>query len=300
MKKLPRIVTIVFLVFAIGMTITSPATAAYKIGVLAKRGAGKAMAQWGPTGTYLTRKMGTQVSIVPLKFVEIEPAIKAGNIDFLLANSSFYAVMKEQYGVRAMLTLMNERQGHSLHEFGGVLLSRKDSGINTVSQMRGMRFMCVKFSSFGGGQMAWRLLLENNINPERDLAAFTEGKTHDNVVMAVKNGLTDVGTVRTDTLERMQAEGIINLNDFNIVNKANDSFPFVHSTILYPEWPLAVLPHVDREGAKKLAKYLKLMPTEDPATKAAKIVGWTYAADYKPVTECLKDIGYGPFKKKIN
>ncbi len=298
MKKLPKIVTTLLLIFAIGVAFASPATAVTKIGVLAKRGTDKAMTQWGPTGRYLSKKMGSEVTIVPLKFIDIESAIKAREIDFLLANSSFYAVMKEQYGAKAMLTLMNERQGNSLHEFGGVLFSRKDSGINSISQMKGKRFMCVKFSSFGGGQMAWRLLLNNNMDPNKDLANFTQGKTHDNVVLAVQNGSTDVGTVRTDTLERMEAEGTIRISDFNIINKVNDTFPFVHSTILYPEWPLAVLPHVDKVKAKRLAKYLKLMEADNPAIRAAKIVGWTYAANYKPVTDCLKDIGYGPFKKK--
>ncbi len=299
MKQLPKIVTTILLIFALGMAIASPAMGATKIGVLAKRGAEKAMAQWGPTANYLTKKLGSKVTIIPLTFEEIEPAIKAKEIDFLLANSSFYALMKEKHGLKAMLTLMNERMGYPLHEFGGVLISRKGSGIKTIAQMKGKRFMCVKYSSFGGGQMAWRLLLKNKINPKRNLANFTEGKTHDNVVMAVKNGSTDVGTVRTDTLEQMQAEGIIKLSDFNIINQINDSFPFVHSTILYPEWPLAVLPHINKDRAKKLAKALKLMPQNAPAMKAAGITAWTYAANYTPVTECLTDIGYGSLKKNI-
>jgi ABC-type phosphate/phosphonate transport system substrate-binding protein len=45
--------------------------------------------------------------------------------------------------------------------------------------------MCVKFTSLGGAYMALRLLKESGINPEKDCAAFTEGGTHDNVVMAV-------------------------------------------------------------------------------------------------------------------
>jgi ABC-type phosphate/phosphonate transport system substrate-binding protein len=286
-----------FLVLVLGVIISSPAHAAYKIGVLAKRGADKVMAKWGPTGAYLTKKLGTEVTIVPLKFVEIEPAIKAKEIDFLLANSSFYAVIHKKYGARALLTLMNERQGLSLHQFGGVLFSRKGSGITSVNQMKGKRFMCVKYSSFGGAQMAWRLLLKNKIDPYTDLADFTEGKTHDKVVLAVLKGDTDVGTVRTDTLERMQAEGIIKLSDFNIINKISDTFPFVHSTILYPEWPIAALPHINKADAKKVAKTLMLMSTDNPAIKTAKIIGWTYASDYKPVTECLQEIGYGPFAK---
>ena len=39
--------------------------------------------------------------------------------------------------------------------------------------------MVVKYSSFGSAHMAWRLLIENGIDPQKDMAAFLEGKKHD-------------------------------------------------------------------------------------------------------------------------
>ncbi len=297
-NKLKRVSLIVCLSLIIGITFFSNAVAEYKLGVLAKRGTEKAMKKWGPTGTYLQQKLGMKITIIPLKFVEIEPSVKAGEIDFLIANSSFYAEMHEKYNARALLTMMNKKKGRTLYEFGGVVFVRKDSPIRSLSQIKGKRFMCVKFSSFGGAHMAWRLLLQNGIDPRTDTRKFMEGKTHDNVVMAVKNGKADVGTVRSDTLERMQAEGKIRLSDFRILNQVKDSFPFVHSTELYPEWPIASLPHTDPINTKKVAKALMLMSTESGAAMASKITGWTYAADYSKVADCLREIGYGAFAKK--
>jgi ABC-type phosphate/phosphonate transport system substrate-binding protein len=145
--------------------------------------------------------------------------------------------------------------------------------------------------------MAWRLLIQNGLDPRED-TKFLEGKTHDNVVLAVRDGKADVGTVRTDTLERMQDEGQIRLGDFRIINPIKDAFPFVRSTELYPEWPIASFPHTDPEVAKKIAKKLMLMTAENAAAKAAKVIGWTYPADYGKVAECLQEIGYGAFAKK--
>lgn len=285
----------VLVVFAMIISVATFAQAEIKIGVLAKRGAPHAMKQWGPTGAYLSDKIGEKVTIVPLKFVAIEPMVKDGKIDFMLANSAFYVEMEKKYEVRAVSTLINSRGGKALEKFGGVVLVKKDSPIQTLADIKGKKFMCVKYSSFGGAHMAWRLLLEKGIDPKKDFAIFAEGGKHDNVVLAVKNGVMDAGTVRSDTLERMEGEGKIKLSDFRIINQVNDSFPFVHSTRLYPEWPMAALAKTDKGTAKKVAEALMAITADSPAAKAGKIIGWTKPADYTSVRECLTAIKYGAF-----
>lgn len=271
------------------------ASAEFKIGVLAKRGAEVAIKQWGPTADYLTDKLGEKVTVIPLKFEAIEPMVKDGNIDFLLANSSFFVEMEKKYKARAIANMVNSVGGKPMDVFGGVIFVKKDSPIQTIADIRGKKFMVVDFSSFGGAHMAWRLLLENGIDPQKDTAAFLEGQKHDNVVLAVLNGVADAGTVRSDTLERMQEEGKIKMEDFRIINQIHDDFPFVHSTQLYPEWPMVALAHVGEDAATKVAEALKAMPADSPAAKAGKIFGWKEAGDYASVRECLTVIKYGPF-----
>jgi two-component system, LuxR family, sensor histidine kinase TtrS len=267
-----------------------PAQAGYKIGVLAKRGAPMCMKEWGATGAYLSEKLGEKFSIIPLKFTAIEPAIESGKIDFLLANPAFYVIMQKKYGIHAIATMINSRGGKALKEFGGVLFVRKDNDIKELSQVKGRKFMCVKYSSFGGGNMVWRLLVDNGIHPKTDFASVLEGKKHDNVVLAVQNGTADVGTVRSDTLERMQEEGKIKMDDFRIIHPIKDDFPFVHSTRLYPEWPMAANKHTPEAIADKVAAALTNMPQDSTAARSAKIVGWTQPLDYAPVAQCLETI----------
>jgi two-component system sensor histidine kinase TtrS len=272
-----------------------PVHAGYNIGVLAKRGAPMCMKEWGATGAYLSQTLGEKFNIIPLKFTAIEPAIKSGKIDFLLANPAFFVTMQKKYGIHAISTMVNSRGGKALKEFGGVLFVRKDSDIKELSQVKGKKFMCVKYSSFGGGNMVWRLLVENGINPKTDFSAVLEGKKHDNVVLAVQNGTVDVGTVRSDTLERMQEEGKIKMSDFRIIHQIKDNFPFVHSTRLYPEWPMAAAKSTPADLDHKVAAALTKMPEDSTAAKTAQIVGWTEPLDYAPVAQCLKSIKYGIF-----
>ncbi len=295
MNRTTKIIGLLCAAFILHMGFAANANADFKVGVLAKRGAAKAMKKWGATAAYLSQKTGEKCSIVPLKFTAIEPAVATKKIDFMLANPAFFVGMEKKHHVRAISTMINSRGGKALKSFGGVILVRKDSSINTLNDIKGKKFMCVKRSSLGGAHMAWRLLMDNGINLEKDTAAFIEGGKHDNVVLAVKNGSVDVGTVRSDTLERMQDEGKIKMSDFRILHQVKDDFPFVHSTQLYPEWPMAALASTNKALADKVEAALIAMKTSDPAAKAAKIVGWTTPANYTPVADCLRAIKYGAF-----
>lgn len=288
-----RRISVIFLTISLFLCGVSFAAAEppVKIGVLAKRGMEITMQTWQATGDYLSRKLGRDVSIVPLKFVEIEPALENRSIDFLLANSAFYARFQPKYNLRAISTMVNRKGIYALDKFGGVLFVRKGSRINDLQDIKGKRFMCVKYSSFGGAQMALRLLKESGIDPKSDCAAFTEGGTHDNVVMSVLNGKADVGTVRSDTLERMAAEGKISMESFEIINEIKDGFQFVHSTRLYPEWPFAACQSTDPKLARSVAKALVLLKSTHRAMLDAKVYSWTYPADYSDVTGCLRVIG---------
>jgi two-component system, LuxR family, sensor histidine kinase TtrS len=272
-KKIKMLAIAFVLVFMSFWSIQSTfAESTVYIGVLAKRGAAKAVQQWGPTAEYLSKYLNRDIKILPLEFTEIEHALKSDKIDFLLANSAFYARLEEKYGLKAILTMSNRRGIIALYEFGGVIFTRKNSKINELKDIKDKKFMCVKYSSFGGAQMAWRLLVESGIDPKKHCAAFLEGQTHDNVVMAVKNGIVDVGTVRSDTLERMADEGKIRMDDFGIINQINDGFPFVHSTKLYPEWPLAACAKATPDLREKVAKALYLLNGEHPAMVASKVL----------------------------
>jgi len=269
-----------------------------KIGVLAKRGADKCLSKWTPTAEYLSEKMGRKVVIQPLKFDAVPTFIKSGKVDFFLVNSSMYCDMKEQFGGNAVASLVNKRQDKTVSEFAGVIFVKADSPIKTLEDVKGKRFACVKKSSFGGYQMAKRLLQDHGIDPEKDCSAFKEAGTHDKVVQLVEKGVAEVGTVRSDTLERMAAEGKCKLSDFRILNQQEDKFPFVHSTQLYPEWPIASCKKTDSALAQQLAQALKDMPADSPAAKSAKCVGWSDPLDYSEVRQCLVDIKYGVFADK--
>jgi putative nucleotidyltransferase with HDIG domain len=157
--------------------------------------------------------------------------------------------------------------------------------------------MAVEPRSFGGWIACWRELLRLGIDPLRFFASLEYGNTHDAVVIAVKNGTVDAGTVRTDTLERMAETGRIKLDEFRILNEQHvANFPFKLSTALYPEWPIASLKTTSVDLARRVASALLAMDSSDPAAKASKSAGWTVPLNYQSVHDCLLDLRIGPYK----
>ncbi len=283
------------LALVVACLLAGAAGAEVKLGVLANRGAPECLKQWGPTAAYLSTKIGDKVTVVPLKFEAVEPAIAGGQVDLVLANSAFYVELEKTQGVKAVLTMANLQDGKAMTQFGGVVFVKADSPVKTLADLKGRKFMVTERSSFGGGQMAWRLLLENGVDPDRDCAAVLVGKKQDNVVLSVLNGVADAGTVRSDVLESMAAAGTIKLADVRVLNPMKDGFPYLHSTQLYPEWPLAATAKADAAVVQKIVGALKALTAADEANKAAGIHGWVAPLDYTPVRDCLTTIKYGAF-----
>ncbi len=272
-----------------------------KIGVLAKNGPAKALKKWQATGTYLSGKIpGKTFTVVPLGFDKVFPAIENKEVDFFLVNSSMFVTAKVRYGAVPVLTMINSRQGKALKSFGGVIFTTAyNDKIKRLQDLKGKKFMAVKKSSFGGWQMAYKEMMDHGIDPFKDLASLQFGGKHDNVVFAVQNEVVDAGTVRTDTLERLVASGAIVMDDFKIIAKKDHAgFPFVCSTKLYPEWPLARIASTDPALAAQVAAALKKMKKEDKAARAAKIVGWSDPLDYSEVEQLQKTLHVGAYTKK--
>jgi twitching motility protein PilJ len=293
----------VFIALSLVLTTSAAAETTFKIGVLAKNGPVKAMKKWKATSDYLSAKLaGKRFEIVPLDFDAVNPAIEAGKVDFFLVNSSMFVTAKVRFGAEAVATMINSRQGQPLKAFGGVMFTLVDNdAINSMADLRGKSFMAVKSSSFGGWQMAYNELKIAGIDPSKDFAKMEFGGKHDNVVYAVMNGAVEAGTVRTDTLERMAASGEIDLEEFKIINgQRHTDFPFVCSTPLYPEWPLAKTANTDAALAAEVVTALKAMAKGDPAAKAAKVVGWVDALDYGPVEQLQEALQVGAFQLAQN
>ncbi|MFV0439071.1 MAG: response regulator [Desulfopila sp.] len=271
------------------------------IGVLAIRGKERCRTAWAPTAAYLSDRIpGTRFTIVPLSHDEIVASVREGRIDFILANPAIYVEIEQRYGASRIATIKEVRLGRIFSEYGGVIFSRADRrDIRSFADLTGKSFMAVAESSMGGWEMAWRELAVHHIDPQRDFSSLRFAGTHDEVVYAVRDGKVDAGTVRTNTLEQLAAEGAITLSDFFALPPPEPTHPprpYLLSTREYPSWPMARAAATPVEMAEKVEIALLQLTPDAPAARSSASAGWTIPLNYQPVRDLMRELQIGPYQ----
>lgn len=268
--------------------------------VLAHRGISKTLEMWTPTARYLSEKIpGYYFKIIPVTNDTVEDSLSSGKAYFALLNPALYAEMESKYGISRIATLRNHRHSGPYTKFGALIITRADNNnIQTLQDLKGKSFMAVHPRAFGGWWMTWRKLKKEGIDPFTDFSRLEySGFPQDRIVMAIKNGSVDAGTIRTDVLERMAASGSIKLDEFRVLNpQTTKDFPFAHSTQLYPEWPIAITHKTPNDLARHVGIALLNMRPDSEAAIASKSDGWTVPLDYQPAHDLMKELQVGTYK----
>lgn len=270
----------------------------YKIGVLARDGEERCIEEWQPTIDYLNNKLPYhKCELVTLEYDKVLPAINQKEIDFIIANPTLYITSKRKYNTKAIATMIVSIDGKPIKAFGGTIFtSAENKDINSLNDIKGKIFAGVSPFAFGGWQMAYKELIDNGIDPFKDFKELSWGVKQEFAVMKVIIGEADAGTARTDTIEKMISKGIIQKDELKILNQKNyPEFPFISSTILYPEYPLFIIEDIDQKLVNEVLKALKLITSDNDAAKKAKIIGWSDPLDYSSVDDLLKTLKLGAY-----
>lgn len=194
--------------------------------------------RWEPLGGYISKLLNANVKVVPLDFVATVQWVEAGKVQMLLTNPLAFLVSKDKAQLFPVAIVVQKVKGEMGDKYGSAIIVKSDSPIKSIQELVGKNIGIASKFSLGGGVGGLALLEQEGVKVEQ--VVIKELKTQDNVVFAVLNGTVDVGIVRTGLLEKLASDGKINMGDLKVLHKIDDTFPFVHSTPLWPEWVLAV------------------------------------------------------------
>lgn len=271
----------------------------FRVAVLAYAGKQHAVNSWGPTIDYLNQTL-PQHHFEMILYTSLNKQLddaRRKKFDFLLTNPSTYVELEASGDARAILTLINDRNGTAQTRFGSVIFTHIDhTDILQLRDLKGKNFMAVNRLAFGGWRVGLKVLQDHGIDPDADFASLLFDARQPDVVRAVLDKRVHAGMVRTDMLEQLAKKGDIDLRTVRILNQqSTPGFPFFHSSALYPEWPFAVMPETPPESAEQVKQTLLKISNTHPAALAGKYMGWTEALDYQPVRDLLRDVGVAPF-----
>ncbi|MFH0736739.1 MAG: PAS domain S-box protein [bacterium] len=272
------------------------------IGVVASRGESKCVEQWQPTVDYLDLLLDDyKIILKPLLYSNVEEIVNKGEIDFILCNPAMYINYEIKNYATKLASIIYLRGYKKSEFFGGVLFCKVDRKIYNIKDLAEKKLASSNKASFGGWVAVYKEFIANNFDPYQMCSKIKFLETHNSVVYAVKKNEFDAGIVRTETLERMQKEGIINLRDYRIINQNLDyqykmNFHLLLSTKLYPEWIFAKLEKTPNSAAKKITELLfQIKENSEPAIKG-NYTGFTIPANLIMVEKDLRDLRLPPYE----
>ena len=215
---------------------------------------------------YLSLKTGYEFKLViPKDFEEFSKIVKSGNVDFSYQNPYIFAMIDKDYDIKAIattLSMKDEETGEG-EEFRGVIITRTDSKIKNIDELRSKKVMIVSPKSAGGFLSQKIFLAKKGINAEKELKLI-DAKRQEKVILGVYNGDADAGFVRESALEILKEE--IDMSRINILA----------ATSPLPNWPIASCKN-DNPALVRKVKKLLLELKEDNILVPARIKGFKEA-----------------------
>lgn len=275
--------------------VTAAASEKVTIGVLAFRSKADTLKEWTPTAEYLTRAIpGYTFQILPLDYPQMRDAAANETVDFIITNSGHYVLLESKYHVSRIATMMKYKKGEWLKEFGSVIFTRADrSDINQPQDVAGHTVAAVDEDSLGGYSAPIYELEKNGVHKNDYILHFT-GMPHGKVVQAVLRKEADVGFVRSEVLEDLAAKNELDLNQVKIIHplKIKD-FPYMLSTALYPEWPIARMEHTSLDLADKVVVALLSKSRRNNPQEGE--IGWTAPLEYRKIHQVFEVLRLPPY-----
>lgn len=269
------------------------------IGILGFRPAAEDHKRWQPLIDHLNARIpGYEFRALVLGYGALESAIANRSVDFVLTNPGHYVLMTQRNGMSSPLaTLVPIEHGRALSVFGGVIFTKADrNDIRQLDDLRHRTVAATSKGSLGGYQAQAMALLGLGIRIQENARLIETDMPHDRVVDVVLNGRADAGFVRTGVLEAMAREGKLDISQIKVVDHRNVAgFPYLLSTDLYPEWPIAAMPSVDHDLAREVASVLLGLPHGGTLARRMDIHGFNVPEDYGTVRDVLAALRLPPF-----
>ena len=277
------IVVIAVAIFAAVTVMACNASAEITLGILPRLSTETLYGMFRPLAEYLSNEVGEKVSVViPEDFDAFKAAVKAGQIDLGFANSLIYVQLKKDMNLDPLALASEEKAGT---KFRGIIIARKDSGINKVQELKGKKLVFVDKDSAAGYIFQMMMLSKAGLDIHKDFTVLPFAKKHDNVTMAVFNKEADAGGIREDDFEKMKNK--VDLSQIKVIAYSE----------YFPNWPMFATAKIGKSTAAKIrAAFLKLKADNaesERVLKSAKLTGFTTVSDkdYDLLRQAAKLVG---------
>lgn len=176
----------------------------FKMGIVPLESPAVMFRKFNPLAEYLGKKVKHRIDLrVAVDFESAVEDIGKGTTQLCFMTPSTYIEAHDKYGVKVLVKALSE--GKPFHH--SVVVTRTDSGINSVEDLRGRSFAFGDLHSTSSHIVPRAMLLEAGVDI-KDLHYYNYLGHHDDVARAVISGDFDAGGIMESTAEKFRREGL--------------------------------------------------------------------------------------------
>jgi phosphonate transport system substrate-binding protein len=161
-----------------------------RVGFVPAENAQQVLQNAQPIIELLRQKLGMEIQpFVAADYTGIVEALRVKKLDVAFLAPASYVLAKNEANIKVILK--SERKG--IPYYYAAIITRADSGIKTLEDLRGRTFAFGDSLSTTGNVIPRKMLKERGIDPARDFKQILYAGAHDATVLAVFNGKVDAG-----------------------------------------------------------------------------------------------------------
>ena len=163
---------------------------ALRVGFVPSEDAAQVMQNAQPLVEILRKQLAMEIQpFVATDYTGVVEALRANKLDVAFLTPASYVLAKNETNVKVVLK--SERKG--IPSYYAAIITRVDSGIKTLEDLRGKTFAFGDSLSTTGHVFPRKMFKEHGIDPVRDFKQVLYSGGHDATVLAVFNGKVDAG-----------------------------------------------------------------------------------------------------------
>lgn len=224
------------------------------LGVMPSLPPTKLFTKFQPLADYLTKTTGKVVTLSTApNFQEYVARLKNGEYELILPNPYQYVLVSKAPGYTPLAKV-------SGIPFKGLIVIRKDSGINSISDLKGKKIAYPDPSALAATMQVRAYLKRNGIDPERDTKE-SYAASQDSVILSVHQRLFDAAGTWPETLDR-------------IPDDIRKELKILAETETLPHRPIAVRSDIPQDTALKIKGSLLGMANDQEGKKVLDSMGY--------------------------
>lgn len=249
------------------------------IGLIPEQNIFKQLERYQPLADYISGKLGRKVTLKVLpRYGNIIQNFNDVELDGAFFGSFTYALAHAKLGVEVLarpLTLDGQSTYH------GLIFVRRDSGIQTIDDMKGKRFVFVDKATTAGYLLPLVFFNEHGVRSYKQF--FSESYfagTHEDAIEDVLNRKADIGAAKNTVYARLA----------KVDKRVGHDLVILAKSPVVPENALAVKKGLDQSTRARLKEVLLKMHEDPAGLRVLKDFGAqrfieTIEQDYTPVYE---------------